>query len=199
MVTTSSFADFFAFLTQLMTDHAGLFEAMGERMFRSFATILIAWFGIKSALSAASGSMTSVFHFDRFAELLLTIAFGFGMITYYSHPLPGIGVSFYHLIVDQGQYLANQLDYSVVSDVSGGDSKRSEVSNRVMPWNCSGSLRVARSRPRCSDTRSARDAGEGDGLARSSASNAARSRSSIALMAFARGTFRAGAGRPFSR
>src|SRR5215831_3832329 len=85
MMTTSSMADLFAFLTQLMTDRAGLFEAMGNRMFRSFATILIAWFGIKSALTAASGSMTSVFHFDRFAELLLTIAFGFGMMTYYSH------------------------------------------------------------------------------------------------------------------
>ncbi len=117
MITTSSFADFFDFLTQLMTQNAGLFEAMGNRMFRSFATILIAWFGIKSALASASGSMTSVFHFDRFAELLLTIAFGFGMITYYSQPLPGIGVSFYHLIVDQGLYLANQLDYSITSEV----------------------------------------------------------------------------------
>jgi TrbL/VirB6 plasmid conjugal transfer protein len=117
MITTSSFADLFAFLTQLMTEHAGLFEVMGNRMFRSFATILIAWFGIKSALSAASGSMTPVFHFDRFAQLLLTIAFGFGMITYYSQPLPGVGVSFYHLIIDQGLYLANQLDYSITSEV----------------------------------------------------------------------------------
>ena len=117
MITTSSFADLFAFLTQLMTDHASLFEAMGNRMFRSFATILMAWFGIKSALTAASGSMTSVFHLDRFAELLLTIAFGFGMITYYSQPLPGFGVSFYHLIIDQGLYLANQLDYSITSEV----------------------------------------------------------------------------------
>jgi len=117
MITTSTFADLFAFLTQLMTDHAGLFEAMGNRMFRSFATILIAWFGIKSALTAASGSMTSVFHFDRFAELLLTIAFGFAMITYYSQPLPGFGVSLYHLFIDQGLYLANQLDYSITSEV----------------------------------------------------------------------------------
>jgi len=117
MITTSTFADLFAFLTQLMTDHAGLFEAMGNRMFRSFATILIAWFGIKSALTAASGSMTAVFHFDRFAELLLTIAFGFAMITYYSQPLPGFGVSFYHLFIDQGLYLANQLDYSITSEV----------------------------------------------------------------------------------
>src|SRR5262245_63952228 len=117
MATPSTMTDLFAFLTQLMTEHANLFEAMGNRMFRSFATILIAWFGIKSALSAASGSMTSVFHFDRLAELLLTIAFGFGMITYYSHPIPGFGVSFYHLITDQGLELANQLDQSMVSEL----------------------------------------------------------------------------------
>ena len=116
-MTTSTMADLFAFLTQLMTEHAGLFESLGNQMFRAFATILIAWFGVKSALSAASGSMTAVFHFDRFAELLLTIAFGFGMIRYYSEPLPGFGVSFYHLIVDQGLYLANQLDYSITSEV----------------------------------------------------------------------------------
>src|SRR5205823_223487 len=46
---------------------------------------------------------------------LLTIAFGFGMITYYSLPIPGFGVSFSHLIVDQGLELANQLDHSMVS------------------------------------------------------------------------------------
>ena len=46
--------DFFAFLSGLMTQHADLFEAMGYRMFRSFAIILIVWFGVKSALAAAS-------------------------------------------------------------------------------------------------------------------------------------------------
>jgi len=60
--------------------------------------------------------MTS-FHFERFASLLMTIAFGFGMITYYSQPIPGIGISFYHLIVDQGLNLANQLNHSLVQDV----------------------------------------------------------------------------------
>jgi hypothetical protein len=117
MTTPSTMTDLFAFLTQLMTEHASLFDTMGNHMFRSFATILIAWFGVKSALTAASGSMTSVFHFDRFAELLLSIAFGFGMITYYSHPIPGFGVSFSHLIIDQGLDLANQLDHSMVSEL----------------------------------------------------------------------------------
>src|SRR5439155_2941118 len=95
----SSMNDLLAFLTQLMTQHAVLFETMGAHMFRGFAVILIAWYGVKSALSAAGGG--PAFHFENFASLLMTIAFGFGMITFYSQPIPGIGISFYHLIVDQ--------------------------------------------------------------------------------------------------
>lgn len=110
--------DLFAFLTELMTQHAALFEAMGQRMFRSFATILIVWFGVKSALASASGGLGPPFDFARFADLLMLIAFGFGMITYYSHPIPGFGVSFYHLIVDQGLDLANQLNHSLVQEIS---------------------------------------------------------------------------------
>lgn len=113
----SAVNDFFAYLTQLMTEHASLFESMGTHMFRSFAVILIAWYGIKSALGSAGGGMGPLFNFDHFAGLLLTIAFGFTMITYYSRPIPGIGLSFYHLIVDQGLALANQLNHSLVQQV----------------------------------------------------------------------------------
>src|SRR5688572_3447045 len=113
----SSMNDLFAFLTQLMTEHAELFEQMGFNMFRSFAVILIAWYGAKSALNAAGGGTGPLFNFDNFASLLLTIAFGFGMITFYSRPIPGFGVSFYHLIIDQGTHLANQLNHSLVQEV----------------------------------------------------------------------------------
>lgn len=113
----SIMTDLFAFLTQLLTQHASLFERMGQNMFRGFAVILIAWFGAKSALASASGSATSVFHFDRFADLLMTIAFGFAMITYYSAPIPGMGVSFYHLIIDQGLSLARALEHSMLQEV----------------------------------------------------------------------------------
>jgi hypothetical protein len=109
--------DLFSFLTQLMTEHAALFQTMGENMFRAFAVILISWYGIRSALSAAGGGPMTSFHFEKFAGLLMTIAFGFGMITYYSQPIPGIGISFYHLIVDQGLDLANQLNHSLVQEV----------------------------------------------------------------------------------
>ena len=109
--------DMFAFLSDLMTQHAALFETVGMNMFRGFATILICWFGIKTALASASAGHGPLFHFDQFASLLLTIAFGFAMITYYSHPIPGIGVSFYHLIIDEGLDLSNQLNHSLAQQV----------------------------------------------------------------------------------
>lgn len=113
----SSMDDLFAFLTQLMTQHASLFEGIGMTLFRAFAVILIVWFGVKGALASASGGVANVFHFDRFADLLMTIAFGYAMITYYSHPIPGFGVSFYHLIVDEGLSLSNQLNHSLVQEL----------------------------------------------------------------------------------
>ena len=111
--------DLFGFLSQLMTQHAALFETMGSHMFRGFAVILIVWFGIKSALASASGGSVPAFHYDQFASLMMTIAFGFGMITYYSTPIPGFGVSFYHLVIDQGLELSNQLNHSIVQEALG--------------------------------------------------------------------------------
>jgi hypothetical protein len=116
-VPPSSMHDLFTFLTDLMTQHAGLFESMGQNMYRGFAVILIVWFGVQTALAAASGGHSSGFHFDRFAALLMTIAFGFGMMNFYSHPIPGFGVSFYHLIIDQGLNLSNQMDHAMVSEI----------------------------------------------------------------------------------
>jgi hypothetical protein len=113
----SSMNDLFAFLTQLMTEHASLFESTGQTLFRGFAVIMIVWFGVKSALASAGGGHGPGFHFDHFASLLLTISFGYAMINYYSVPLPGMGVSFYHLFIDQGLSLANQLNHSMVQEV----------------------------------------------------------------------------------
>jgi hypothetical protein len=81
---------------------------MGQNLFRSFATILIVWYGIKSALAAAGGR--SPFHFDNFASLLLTISFGFAMVNYYSNPIPGMGTSFHGLVTDEAQFLSGQID-----------------------------------------------------------------------------------------
>src|SRR5579864_4856838 len=111
--------DFLQFMYQaindLLTQNLGFFNAMGQNLFRMFATILIAWYGIKSALSAASGKYT--FQFDNFASLLLTIAFGFAMVNYYSTPIPGIGISFHNLITDEAQFLANKINQAELQTI----------------------------------------------------------------------------------
>ena len=94
-------------INQLLTQHLGFFDAMGQNLFRMFATILVAWYGVKSALSAASGR--HLLHFENFATLILTISFGFGMVNYYSNPIPGVGTSFHNLITDESQFLSNRI------------------------------------------------------------------------------------------
>jgi len=111
--------DFLQFIFQainnLLTQNLGFFDAMGQNLFRMFATILIVWYGVKSALSAAGGK--SPFHFDNFAALLLTISFGFAMVTYYSTPIPGIGTSFHNLVTDEAQFLARRIDQAQLQTV----------------------------------------------------------------------------------
>ncbi|MEP7307929.1 MAG: type IV secretion system protein [Acidobacteriota bacterium] len=79
------------------------FVGIGSRMFLSFATILLAWHGIRMMLAARplGEQMFGV------ARLLLVLAFGDAMIVYYGSPIPGIGISFSNLITDQTAYLAN--------------------------------------------------------------------------------------------
>src|SRR5271165_1467623 len=115
----------FQAINNLLTQNLGFFDAMGQNMFRSFATILIAWFGIKSALSAASGRYA--FQFDHFASLLLTISFGFTMVNYYNAPIPGVGISFHNLVTNEAQFLSSQIDQAqlqtVVTQVADFESR----------------------------------------------------------------------------
>jgi len=105
----------FQAINNLLTQNLGFFDAMGQNLFRSFATILVAWYGVKSALSSASGKHP--FHFDNFASLLLTISFGFAMVNYYSAPIPGVGVSFHNLVTNEAQYLSNQIDQAQLQTI----------------------------------------------------------------------------------
>ena len=98
----------FQAINNLLTQNLGFFDSMGQNLFRSFATILVVWFGIKSALSSASGRLS--FQVDHFASLLLTISFGFAMVNYYSTPIPGIGTSFHNLVTNEAQFLSSQID-----------------------------------------------------------------------------------------
>ncbi len=111
--------DLFGFLTTLMNSNASLFQQIGRSMFRDFALILIAWFGIQTALHSAGGAGHEI-HTDKFAALLIQIGFGLVMITFYSQPIPGIGLSFYQLVVNQGLYLANILNQSMASQIGKG-------------------------------------------------------------------------------
>ena len=111
--------DYLAFIfraiNNLLTQNLGFFDAMGQNLFRAFATILVVWHGVKSALSSASGK--PLFEFDSFAALLLTISFGFGMANYYSNPVPGMGTSFHNLVTDEAQFLANKINQTELQTV----------------------------------------------------------------------------------
>lgn len=111
--------DYLQFIFQaignLLTENLGFFDTMGQNLFRTFATILIVWYGVKSALAAAGGKHP--FQFDNFATLLLTISFGFAMVNYYTAPIPGIGTSFHNLITNESQFLANQINQAELQTV----------------------------------------------------------------------------------
>lgn len=105
----------FQAINNLLTQNLGFFDAMGQNLFRAFATILVVWYGVKSALSAAGGR--HLLNFDHFASLLLTISFGFTMVNYYSTPIPGFGVGFHNLITDESQFLANRINQTELQTV----------------------------------------------------------------------------------
>ena len=47
----------------------------------------------------------------------MTIAFGYAMVTYYSQPIPGFGLSFHNLIVKQASNLSNQIESASAEEV----------------------------------------------------------------------------------
>jgi len=96
-------------ITQLLSSQGSTLQATGLDIFRGLAVILIVWFGIKSALSASQGHGGG-FHFARFADLILMIAFGLAMLTYYSTPIPGVGYSFSDLITKEALNLSGQIE-----------------------------------------------------------------------------------------
>jgi hypothetical protein len=95
-------------ISQLLASNSATLQATGLDIFRGLATILIAWFGIKAALSASQGH--GGFHFAKFADLILMIAFGLGMLTYYSAPIPGMSYSFSDLITKEALNLSSQIE-----------------------------------------------------------------------------------------
>ena len=93
-------------ISSLLTTYEPEFLRIGHSLFLAFATVLIAWEGVRIMLHR--GELGD--HMFGFVRLLLTISFGYAFIAFYESPLPGIGVSFSNLITDQAQLLANILD-----------------------------------------------------------------------------------------
>ena len=106
----------FTAITNMLNANSGLFTSMGQKLFLGFATIMLAWFGVKSALSA--GEYLGGIHFSQFASLVLSISFGYAMITYYSSPIPGFGVDFHHLVTDETQYLSNTISLNMIDTLT---------------------------------------------------------------------------------
>jgi hypothetical protein len=110
----------FSFLAQgiseLLQTKSAIFETSGLHMFRGLAIILIVWFGVKSALSSVQGHHG--FNFAHFADLLLVISFGLGMLTYYSVPLPGLGLSFSDLITQEALSLSGQIESNQTQQIA---------------------------------------------------------------------------------
>src|SRR3984893_13445866 len=115
MAGLDPFASITAAIVALLTRDGDLFLALGRNLFRGLAVILIAWFGIRAALTSAEGGPP--LPVAQLATLLLTIAFGFTMITYYRPPIPGLGVSFTQLLTDQPIFLARQLEVTQVQQL----------------------------------------------------------------------------------
>jgi hypothetical protein len=108
--------DYFSFafeaINRLLDQEAGTFESMGMNLFRAFAVILISWFGVQSALSSASGG--AGFNWARFAAFVQQLVLVYLMLSFYTLPIPGLGVSFTHLILDQVQNMVGTLDQTTV-------------------------------------------------------------------------------------
>lgn len=119
------FNEIFTAVNQLLAAKLVLFQGLGLDLLRGFAVILFAWFGIKSALSAAQGG--SGFQFARFVDLILIVALGFTMLTFYSQPIPGVGDSFADLITGQAQDLSRaigaNMDQQIIDAVTQSEAE----------------------------------------------------------------------------
>src|SRR3954463_7336863 len=93
-------------ISNLLTVYEPEFLRFGHGLFLSFATIIICWQGVRMMFSH-DGLGDQMFDF---AKLLLFVAFGYAMITFYEAPIPGFGVSFSNLITDQAFYFQSVLE-----------------------------------------------------------------------------------------
>lgn len=118
MAGLDPFASITASVLALLARDGDLFLDLGTHLFRGLAVLLLAWFGIRTALTSAEGGPNGVMPLSQFASVVLTIAFGYTMITYYRAPIPGLGISFTQLLTDQPIFLARKLEVAQVQLLS---------------------------------------------------------------------------------
>ena len=118
MAGIDPFASITGATLDLLTRDGDMFLSLGTNLFRGLAVLLLAWFGIRTALSSAEGGPHGLVPLSQFASVVLTIAFGFTMITYYRAPIPGLGLSFTQLLTDQPIFLARRLEVTQVQLLS---------------------------------------------------------------------------------
>src|SRR5580704_9662350 len=116
MTGIDPFASLTGAVLDLLTRDGDVFLELGTNLFRGLAVILLAWFGMRTALTSAAGGPP--WPLGHFATLLLTMAFGYTMITYYRAPIPGLGISFTQLLTDQPIFLARRLEVTQVQQLS---------------------------------------------------------------------------------
>ena len=109
------FSMIFEGINKVLNQSSSFFEGEGLILFHAFATILVVWFGVQAAISSAEGG--SGFSFARFSTLLLELVLVHTMLAFYSVPIPGLGVSFTHLILDQAQSMVAQLNQARIQEL----------------------------------------------------------------------------------
>jgi len=117
-------------ITDLLTIHEAQFLGIGLRMFLSFATIILSWYGIRMMLAPRQGAD----HLFGFAKLLLVVSFGYAMIQYYESPIPGLGMSFSNLITDQTAYLASLLSARSIQNAQESLNALWNALEQPDPW-----------------------------------------------------------------
>jgi len=109
------FSYLFGAINDLLNQNASIFESMGLRIFLALGATLISWFGIQSALSSAGGG--GGFNWPKFSSLLQELLLCYVMLSFYTAPIPGFGISFTHLILDQVQSMTATLNLTSVQNI----------------------------------------------------------------------------------
>jgi hypothetical protein len=111
--------DYFSYLFQAISDllnqNASFLEGMGMNIFRALAIIMVSWFGVQSALSSAGGGGGA--NWPKFSALLQGLLICYTMLSFYTVPIPGFGISFTHLILDEVQSLTATLNLASVQHI----------------------------------------------------------------------------------